>query len=209
MPALVDNDIGKKVAVLDLVSEFEALTYVGGSALVLPTAKYVFGANGKTIKKLKQQFGQAAANRICQFFSGAPAYPDHIEFLPELAGVDDIDAGEVGLFSAAYVLRSHGVVTGDKRAIEALATNPSCSRTRTSLQGRIMCLEQVVWAIILERGLPHVWARCKNGLGCDKALKMIFGFEDPPPLERVRSAFDSYIGALRRNANGLLHPLAP
>ncbi|MGQ0507476.1 MAG: hypothetical protein ACT4TC_19395 [Myxococcaceae bacterium] len=199
-----DNDIVHKLAALDLVSE--ACTTIGvalADVLVLPTAQYKF-----LLKKPElgaRKYGEAVHRRIVAALAVARVTPNAPDAADEkmLADVPGIDAGEAVLFS--IVAKSNiRLVTGDKKAIEALATAPQCTGHVRMLSGRVLCFEQLVLLLIDKFGFEVIQAKVIPAVSCDTSLRAAFGSGINATEANVRAALNSYLLNLRGKAGGLL-----
>jgi len=204
--ALVDNDVMEKLALLDLFEEFESLEVCADGALLLTTARFRYRSGGAP-KKLKKKYGEAARDRVVAVSQAGEPLPETTVLLPALVGIGDVDPGEAELFSAAMILEGQHVLTGDKRCIQALALaaaeNVAVAAIVGALAGRVMCLEQVMWALVKRHGADVIRARVKAVPGVDMSVTAIFASADLESECRYR------IEEVRLMAAGLLHPLQP
>lgn len=203
--ALVDNDVLEKLAGLGLFDEFCALDVCSDGVVLLTEARYRY-LKGKSRKKALRNYGAEGLARIVEASGSQASIPEGITSLAAIAGIHDVDDGEVQLFSAAVQLPEQRVLTGDKRCIRALAAEaatPPVGAIVTALEGRVMCLEQVVWALVLELGPDAVRGQVRAKPSVDVALRVLFLSDD------LEAAFTSYIEDVRRDAAGMLHPLQP
>lgn len=204
--ALVDNDVMEKLALLDLFEQFRALDVCSDGVLLLTTARFRY-RKGRPPKNLAKKYGEVARDRVVAVSQNEESIPGTTALLPDLVGIHDVDEGEVGLFSAAMSLTTQHVLTGDKRCIRGLAQgaqdSPAVAAIVDALAGRVMCLEQVMWALVEQFDTDTIADRVKKMPQIDGSLKMIFGAQD------TKAAFRSYISEVRRDAAGMLHPLEP
>ena len=201
-----DNDIIHKLAALDLVEDaIQTFGLTVGEVRVLATAPYRFFLNDPD--RAARRWGSAVAPRIhallraSQTLTDSPPPP-----YDSLKRVLTIDAGEAQLLAFAAVDPAARLFTGDKRALAGLATAPSCASVVASLQGRVVCLEQVVQAVIGAKGFEHVRSCAAQGLHCDTVLRIVFGSDQAASLETVEEGLRSYVGELRSNTKGLFVP---
>lgn len=209
MLLLTDNDVLLKLAACDLFNEaFGALGGTYQDVRTLPTARYVFHA-GKPAKSLKR-WGPDITRRFGQFFRTAQAIDWVDETHPaaaELGAIDAIDAGEALLFAAAIERDDSLVLTGDKRCLKAMMQSPSCSATRDSLAGRVVCFEQIIRKSVDARGFAQCCRRLSDG-ATSVDEKMLLNCLGSPPHEEARflAAIDGYIARIRVDTAGLLVP---
>ncbi len=208
MIALVDNDAISKLAACDLVEPaIAALKFENDRVFMAPSAPYSLNVL-KNQEKGRRRYGVEVHARICQFVQQirtATEVPDPQD-MQILLGVEGIDPGEALLFALSARNLDSVIVTGDKRAIRALATAPGLDEIRLALRGRILCWEQILAATIqhlgFEKALDPILAACD----ADKVLGIAFASGAKTTEASVFDALRSYVGDLRRNAAGLLHP---
>jgi hypothetical protein len=204
--AFVDNDIIVKLAALDLCDEaFRALGLRDGDIQVLPTAKFRLYV-AKNREKGILRWGAETHGRIRAFLSQVgetPGSPDRDDE-QSLANILGVDAGEAILFSAASRIPDSRMVTGDKRSIAALASEPKCKELVQKLAGRVVCLEQVVRDTIDKLGFATVLPRVTPGIHQDNTLGIVFSSGILTPETHVRDGLQSYIEDLRKDSGGML-----
>jgi hypothetical protein len=202
----VDNDIIVKLAALDLFDDaLKALGVTYGEVFVLSTAKFKLGV-AKNSAKAKARYGELVFDRIAAFVNqvqqveSAPS----VEEQALLADVPGIDPGEAILISAASQNPTSLLATGDKRALSALVAAPKCSPVVVRLDGRFICLEQIVLRTINSLGFQVVLDRVLPGIECDSALRAVFGSGRLAQEPGVRAALKSYVDDLRGKSGALL-----
>lgn len=208
-PLFVDNDVIKKLAALDLLdAAIEALGFRVEETFVLPTAKYKFHAGDS--KKGQKKWGERTHPRIVNFLGRARPIEDQFDqsLHDALASVENIDDGEAVLLSATVSNEGALLTTGDKRCVLALATADGCRETAKKLEGRIICVEQVMLRVILHVGFDEVLEKAVPGLSelQDTALRVAFGSGPQTKREIAEEALSRYIAELREKAAGLLVP---
>jgi hypothetical protein len=202
----VDNDIIVKLAALDLFDDaLKALGVTYGEVFVLSTAKYKLGV-AKNPAKAKARYGEVVFERIAVFVNQvqevetAPSVEDQTL----LADIPGIDPGEAILISAASQIPASLLATGDKRALGALVAAPKCAPVIARLEGRFICLEQIVLRTITLLGFQVVLDRVLPGIECDNALRAVFGSGRLAQEPGVRAALKSYVDDLRGKSGALL-----
>lgn len=213
MIVAVDNDIIEKCAFLGLLDELHVLLGCERDALrVLPTAKYRYGEKepGKAIRK----FGATLAADMLAFCHALAEVPSaHDDDATALQGVTDLDSGEVILMS--FVSRTEGarLVTGDKRAIRALAIAPEGAAMVARLAGRVLCMEQIVERAIRRLGFEETRRLVVEGmcaprevrsLAVDKVVGVCFGSGLRAERAAVTATLAVYVGELRTTSAGML-----
>jgi hypothetical protein len=137
---LIDTDAFCKLAAADLLNETLALLGVGREqCATLPALPYMLARGG-----LRKKYGEHEADRLRQIASGFSSAPTASSpWLDMLAAETSIDPGEAQLFALAA---EHGIriLSGDKRALEALANVPSI---HSRLSNRVVTLEAVLMGL--------------------------------------------------------------
>lgn len=198
-----DNDVLIKVASLDLVAPL--LEAAGGEKLIVTsTAKFQLGMSDGA-KRGRRKYGDAVVARLEQLFANAT---EIIEEPPEadvdaMLNVRGIDPGEAILFSAAS-RAAERLATGDKKAIEALALAPLAAELRARLQGRVVCLEQVVLDAIERHGFVAIRAKVVPGIACDTSMRAAFGSGILADERNAIPCLEAAVADLRKRAGGLL-----
>ena len=153
--------------------------------------------------------GAGAVSRILEFLekireiTTVPSLEDH-EVLTEVPGIDA--GGDCPLQFNERGLRDFRVMTGDKRSIKALANEAKCERVAARVQGRVICLEQIIRLLILRFGFTRIQAKVIREPKCDVALKLIFGVRESALEANAMEGLASYINDLRRQRIDLLAP---
>lgn len=207
MRAFFDNDIIHKLAAFGLLAE--ALTALGLRPLdvfVLPTARVRFQVGKPEVASRK--YGAEVAERIRSFLGSVDTVAEspHPDDERAVAGVLGIDAGEAILLSVVSRTPDSLLVTGDKRCLVALALAPSCMDICSRIQGRVLCLEQVLLSVITVLGVDRVRAGVVPAVTSDTAIRAVFGSGIEALESGVSAGLSSYIEDLRRQAGGLLRP---
>lgn len=111
----------------------------------------------------------------------------------------ELDSGESQMVAVLIARNLLAMVTGDKRAIVALAQVGV-----KGLEGKVYCLEQVLRMIIAYSDWQAVRAKVCSERQMDMAVAMVFACHSKPSIESVSEGLESYIGNLRANAADLL-----
>lgn len=135
---------------------------------------------------------------------------DEVELAAELAAqaqAEDLplNTGEAQLTAIAIKRALPLLVSGDKRALAALAALFPPGEKRAALQGRMMCFEQLVAALAGEIGEEAIRERICREPDMDTTMRLACscGREAWTP-EQLYEACDSYIEGIRRLAGDLL-----
>lgn len=196
----LDNDILLKLAAFDLLNEtIGALDCSRENLRVLETARFVFRSNRKVSAKYSAEIRARAIDFIkdCQTVNPAAS--------PEFIGLSQmLDLGEATLVAATREVSTFVLMTGDKRCLQALAAQVDMMAVRERLQGRIVCLEQVILLLIRDMGFERVLQQVLPAVDCDTALRACFGSGELALERNVIEALEGYVEALRHDAPGLL-----
>jgi len=111
------------------------------------------------------------------------------EVLAELSASHQIDAGEAVLLAVIANNNSGGFLTGDKRALRALA-GLECAQT---FAGKIMLVEQVLWLCLEAKGRDWLLQNVCPARNIDKAISMILGSRCDANLDSLNEGIQSYI----------------
>lgn len=205
---LWDNDIAFKVACYQLVDSAIAL----GSSKSTPPAMLAVGQY-VIRKKLERHdrvldgdAAQAAFEGLLQAIGFVEPAEDELALASDIeseairAGLD-LDSGESQLLAILHTRACALLVTGDKRAVIAMAVV-----ARDMAEGRIRCLEQLTLQIVALIGVAEARAKvCAEPL-IDRALSACFGCASAaaPRDQDVWDGLQSYIKHLRGKAPGIL-----
>jgi hypothetical protein len=165
---LIDTDAFCKLAAAELLDEVLALLGVNRTqCAVLPALPYMLERG-----RLRKKYGDFKSDRLRKLADEFPVAPNSSsKWLDELSAESSIDPGEAQLFALAaeHEIR---ILTGDKRALEALA---KVSDIHPHLSGNVVTLESVLTG--LHEQLPETQLRQKGKvLGQhDQMAKAVFG----------------------------------
>jgi hypothetical protein len=196
----LDNDILLKLSAVDLLDEsIAALGFNPEDLRVLDTARHVFRHN----RKVSTKYSEVVRNRAMEFVKTCQT------IVPEATGEFIVlnrllDVGEATLVAATCEVLPFVLMTGDKRCLQVLAAQVELAEVRERLQGRVICLEQVMLRLIQRSGFDWVKARVVPMMACDMALQACFGSGELATETNVVEALEAYIAALRQDAPGLL-----
>lgn len=206
MVLLIDNDALLKLASYDLLDTALVMFDIRSEDIhVLATAKYALLPAKERLRRCKTE---ECADRMESFLSKATnlsaddADASTLDALVERPG---IDAGEAIIVAVAVAKPDAFIITGDKRALDAMQIGQGLDSVRDVLAGRVLSLE-LLFSFMVEGDFAQVQARVRSQPGVDKALTNAFGVSAPASLESVRVALDSYVAHLRRLTGTLLHP---
>jgi hypothetical protein len=194
---LMDNDALLKAAHWDLLDVVP--TMVGGTwadTACLPTfPPRVHRAEAK----LFADASVAKALEVRLALTVQLPDPD-VTVLSALQGESGIDAGELLLFGALAATPGTVLLTGDKRALRAVALTGTLSR----YQNRVMCVEQLLSQALDQLGAQTLQARVRRWTPRDQTALAIFGRQGDKSEADLREGLRSYLHSLEGETSGLL-----
>lgn len=119
-----------------------------------------------------------------------------------LQDVVGLDAGEVELVAACVATPGAYLVSGDKRAMEALA-QPELADVALLLAGRIICLEQALVMLVESYPASSVISAIAPRREIDTAIRCVVGAAGCSE-DNFREGLGSYIADLRKKTGPLL-----
>jgi hypothetical protein len=204
---LLDNDVILKTCAYRCHEELMALTTIGD---VAPSLLNIapFTLRSRVGSKSGLSNPDAAAAALEELLSRAllvEPTTDEIDFAAELEELAtskalEFDTGESQLVAILLKRGAPLLLTGDKRAIIALA-----GIGLTEAEGRVACLEQL-FALILDH-IPYmeIRARICAEASADKALTACFACAaDAVTVDDVIAGLDSYTNDLRKRSATML-----
>lgn len=201
LPLIVDNDAILKLSACDLLNEFMSLIgCTPQDAFVLDAARYAFRRQRDRQRPEDiEKYTLAGLERAVTFAESAtriqsPPDPRIQEILTDISNIDP--EGDLGLVDKAYALKDSILLTGDKRCIRAIAANEPIRFIYESLATRVVCLEEVVRALIVALGFDKVRDAVVPVTQCDIMLRVVFGSGMQATEAAVLEALASYITEL-------------
>ncbi len=192
MSYLVDNDIAMKLAQTDLLQEACSMFgLTAANTLRLAGLRFV-GPRKIEKKKLADRIGARISQRIVRFCDQYPPIeePGDPKILEQLAS-PKIDAGEALLLTRAVLDPAAVLLTGDKRCIIALATDPKLMPVAKRLLARIELVETVFLRLIDRLGFDAVQKRVLSAAPVDGMLDLAFLTQEADPEAHARAALIS------------------
>ena len=116
-----------------------------------------------------------------------------------LANIEKLDPGELILYLTAVASPGSLLLTGDKNSVRALATHPVARTTFEHLTQRVVCLEEIIRALITAVTFETVRASIVPVRECDKMLQSVFGSGMQASETAVLETFASYVADLERD----------
>lgn len=124
-----------------------------------------------------------------------PALEPNTAALKDFEDVPGIDAGEAVLLATIAATAGARLLTGDKRALRALAA--MAPSVRSSYAGRILLVEQVLLGVLDARGLDWLREHVCPEKDVDKTVSMVMGSRCDAPEQSVREGLASYLNEMR------------
>jgi hypothetical protein len=202
---LIDNDIAIKLAQTDLLQEVcSMLELTASNTLRLGTLKFVCA------RKLEKQGlpGRIKSQIIRQISDFCNQYqtisePEDPKILNQLSS-PGIDPGETLLLAQAVMNPAAVLLTGDRRCVIALATDPNLTSVAQLLVGRLEISESVFLRLIDRLGFDPVRDRVLNAPPTDGMLNLAFRTRETDPEAHAREALLSAEAQIERILPGLL-----
>lgn len=197
---LIDNDVLVKAAHWGLLDHLPALVEADWNAVAAPES-LIYRARRADPKLFRN--AAAAADLFGRLAKTARLPPPNVEVVRQLQGAVGIDVGELALIGALYDYPETILLTGDKRALVALA-DPAFATIHERIRGRVMCLEQFL-AYVLTRTGPEALAVAVGAhRELDAAARCIVGSTDTKNAASIQEGLKSYINDLNQKAAGVL-----
>lgn len=209
MRAHLDNDAILKLSESKAIHASLKILRTGpAEARVLSTSPAVLRRMLQKVEQgIETRFSVDGVTRALEFVQATEKLtqgPDLVEY-EELLSIPKIDPGEALLFEGTRGLREFVVVTGDKRALRALAESAAHLEVYDRLRGNVVCFEQVVMRLIATHGFKKVRERMAPTAHCDRALQAVFPDGVETSEESARRRLNNFITQLWEET-GLLAP---
>lgn len=204
----LDNDILIKLVVCNLFDEAIATLGVHLSDLrVLPSARYYF----KRSRSAKKKFPEEIRLKVTEIANSCQTIERSEKSVLDEIGIlqkyEDIDDGEATLVAATKDEESFWLTTGDKRFLRALASSPELYFIVSRLQGKVICLEQLIRQVIYTQDFQQTLLSILPARQYDTSLKSIFGSGENSTKDNVLSSLEAYIEDLIKDTNGMLRDM--
>ncbi|MDI1254136.1 hypothetical protein [Thermomonas sp.] len=197
---LVDNDVLLSAAhwgLLDMVPTLVGATWaeVAVLASLPPRARK---ADPKLFKD------PAVAATLVPYLAQCTPMPDpDVSLIARLQGRPDIDVGEQVLFAATGGAAEAFVLTGDKRAIRALALLHA-EGVIPELTGRVLCMEHLLWHALSVLGPDELLRRVRKYPDRDMATLAIVGRTEAKSQPQIEEGLTSYLMNLNQASPHLM-----
>lgn len=201
---LVDADVISKLAhweLLELLPQAFGLPWQSFSTT--PSVMYrARKANKKPDRLFRSQTAVDCALHALSQMGLMPATLDR-DFILAAQRVPAIDPGEAVLLATAVVHPKACILTGDKRALAAVA-NAAQPLGAGRLKGRIICLEQCILHALERIGLEALRSHLCREPVVDRVIAAAMGSTCTASEADVREGLESYIRDAMSNSRGLL-----
>lgn len=205
MTLFLDVDALHKLGAYDALSAaLDVLGVQPQEVWVLSTAR--FKLRLKDEAQAAKRHGPATATRLRAFIgtvNEVTQAPTPTE-AAQLENVPGLDAGEMILIASAAREPGARLLTGDKNALRALSSEPRCSSFAARLEGHVVCLEQVLEALMAKHGFEWLHGRVLSSPGTDAGLTRIVAPGMGASEANAVAGFSSTIADLRKQTGALL-----
>lgn len=209
--AAVDTDILLKAASYRVASEVVAVLKTKGAPAALGLTHLIAGKQLARKRGVRDRLGAAAELQSLLALLGRLEPDDEeIAIAADLAAKAQdrglpLDTGEAQLAAITIMRGLPLLVTGDKRAIAALASLLLGEIDRVALVGRLACFEQVIASIATMIGEQELRLRICGEPDVDGAMRLACscGREGWDPAQ-LHEACESFVDAVRLEAGDLL-----
>lgn len=120
-----------------------------------------------------------------------------------LQGIIDLDAGEIALIAAVLPCPDALLMTGDKRALAALAQS-GMEDLNAHLQGRVVCLEHLLHHVLEIAGVARLAELVSPYPDLDTAARCVLPGRGRPDERDVREGLASYLRDLECRTKGMV-----
>lgn len=200
----LDNDIFLKLVACDLFDEaLEILNIKESDLRVLPSARYYFRKKKRYPEALRIKVTETAQHYQTIIISSSEA----INEVEKLQKYESIDDGEAILVAATREEESFWLITGDKRFLRTLANSPELDLISSRLQGKVICLEQLIRKLIFKQGFNKTLTNVLPARQYDTALKSIFGSGKQCTKDNVLKSLEAYIEDLRKDTKEIMRDI--
>lgn len=201
----LDNDIILKLTACDLFNEAISILNVNRDNIrVLPSARYYF----KKSRRAKKLYPENIRNKVTTIASRYQTIEietkEALQKINKLQSYEGIDDGEANLIAATREINAFWLTTGDKRFLKTVASYNELATIKSRLQGKVICLEQLILQLICIRGFEFILPKVLLATQYDAALKAIFGSQELSTENNVLNALDSYIKDLNTSTKDIL-----
>ena len=207
MLAIVDNDVVVKLARFGLLTALESHLQAQKRTIALqPLIDGTLDLANKTgqLKKFTTHDQRAVAAALAAKV-GRVTLNDRGKKLIELCvHTEGVDPGDAVWLAVGASTPGALICTGDKTALRGVARDTGCAEIVQALQGRVVCLEQIVADLIGRESIAIVRKGILAEPAADAAVASCFGAQkNQADSQRELAAL---IDGLRADTGGLLRP---
>jgi hypothetical protein len=209
--AAIDTDVLLKASAYRLAAELVATLAAAGKPAALGLTHLIAGRQLARRRGLKDPAGaQAELQALLAMLSKLEPDEGEVDLAADLAAMAQelgvpLDAGEAQLVAITVRRNLPLLVTGDKRAVGAVAAILPDGDQRAPLVGRIACFEQILESVLETVGAMELRSRICAEPDVDGAMRLACscGRHDWDPAQ-LTEACGSFIRAVRAVAGDLL-----
>jgi len=195
-PVLVDSDIFVLLAGARLLDRALALLgFSRDSSRRLPALPHML-ARGRKFAQLMNPQTRKLALGACETVPEIADRPGD-EVFQQLLDVPDIDAGEAVLYGLLAEQPACVLASADKRAMQAVGSQPELTGVRQRVAGRVICLETVLELLMRHDGVEataHAFAVFPQY----KTFQVVFSSHNATDQARCLASLRSYLRDLKR-----------
>lgn len=201
---LLDNDALLKLCSYDLFDQaLNTLSASPDDVYVLPTAKYSLLPAKSRLKRCKDALTADRLEQVLKHVKVLSQEVTNLETLDALLNFPGLDSGEALLITHATEMNDALIITGDKRAVAALASVDELENIASQLEGKVCTLELLIKQVSIDN-FTSTQQKIRNKPDTDKSLTNIFGTTTAASNESVLEGLNSYINHIKKATGGLL-----
>ena len=194
---LIDSDAFVFLAGTGLLSEaIRVLGFTREQVLRLQALPHMLRRPGKFDKY--SQEARHLASKECAVVAALGTSPSH-RTLESLKNVIDIDLGDAVIIGLVAENPGWVALSGDRRCIVSLATRPEVWDIAQTVAGRIAYLEEVIRALLLERGPAALMSSVAPELESRISLKKTFTSSNLTVDGKCLAVLDAYLAEVTRS----------
>lgn len=205
MEVFFDNDVVLKLAEYELLDAFlDLLDHCACQTFILPTLSFVAGINNpkRAAKIFSSEDKLTAIQRLVDKSKIAEMRKAETVRLANSINVPNLDPGELALIACVTESDAEtGLVTGDKRAVQAL--NNITDLTGLLTQCWIIMLEHIVRYMLVKLDPVLIIEKIQHKPHLDVSLRICFKGKTLEAIEQIIEALNSYTYDIEKNCEKL------
>ena len=153
-------------------------------------------------RKFRERYSykvRAKAIEGCKQIASLIERPAQDDVLQRLASVSRIDEGEALMFALMTERDVYILASGDKQAMRTLATTPELADIRSSVAGRVVCLEAVIRLLVRQLGARRTATAFTPLRNSNTTLRVVFSLGEKTPKAQCLAALRSYLNDLKND----------